>query len=134
MTKSIIITFAGLFSIIITVFSSMVIAAPPPIYVCYFAHIEESRNVQRLESYLKERREIRLFAEMMAENGVAFNLQPDWTFLSEVGLYDFGSVVEDTNGKNLIRYFKEDLGTAIDPHGHEVFGHNYADIAYLIES
>jgi len=71
---------------------------------------------------------------MMAENGVAFNLQPDWTFLSEVGLYDSGPVVEDTNGKNLIRYFNEDLGTAIDPHGHEVFGHNYDDIAYLIES
>ena len=122
MAKSIIITFAGLFTILITVFLPMVSAAHPPIYVCYFAHVEESRNVQSLESYLKERREIRLFAEMMAENGVAFNLQPDWTFFSEVGLYDSGPVVEDTNGKNLIRYFNEDLGTAIDPHGHEVFG------------
>ncbi len=127
------VTFAGLCSVLFAAFLPNVHAAAPPIYACYFAHVEEYRNVQSRESYLKGRKNIRLFAEMMAKNGAAFNFQVDWTFLSEVGLYDSGPVLRDTNGKNLIRYFSEDLGTAIDPHAHENFGYNYADVAYMIE-
>jgi hypothetical protein len=42
-------------------------------------------------------------AEAITTNGSAYDFQPDWTFLSEVGTYDTGPVVINADGKNLIR-------------------------------
>ncbi|MCG2768867.1 MAG: hypothetical protein L6435_10885, partial [Anaerolineae bacterium] len=68
---------------------------------------------------------------MLDANGVMFNWQSDWNFLLAVGLYDTGT--PETNGKNLVRYIKEDLGFEVDPHAHETL-YNYADVACLIEA
>ena len=71
------------------------------------------------------------FADMLFENGVMFNYQSDWNFLLAAANYDTGT--QTTNGKNIIRYLREDLGFEVDTHAHET-QYNYADVAYLIEA
>ncbi|MFQ5596189.1 MAG: hypothetical protein ACE5HA_18765, partial [Anaerolineae bacterium] len=71
------------------------------------------------------------FADMLHANGVMFNYQSDWNFLQAVAKYDTGT--PETNGKNVVRYIKEDLGFEVDPHAHQTL-FNYADVAYLIEA
>jgi hypothetical protein len=75
------------------------------------------------------RNALKLFADMLAAEGVMLNFQSDWNFLQAVAMYDDGA---DTGGKNILRYLKEDLGFEIDPHAHES-QYNYADVAYLID-
>jgi len=106
--------------------------AEPPIYACYVTHIENSAKIQNLENYRDDRNALRELAETITANGSAYDFQSDWTFLSEVGTYDIGPVVGDTDRKNLIRYFHENLGVSVDPHCHESH-YNIADVAYMIE-
>ncbi|HMT12777.1 MAG TPA: T9SS type A sorting domain-containing protein, partial [Ignavibacteria bacterium] len=63
--------------------------------------------------------------------GAVWSFQSDWKFLLGVAMFDTGSVVSNTNGKNLIKWMVEDKGIFCDPHSHEANGYNYADIAYL---
>ena len=104
----------------------------PPIYACYVTHIESSGKIQDLEDYRVDRGVLLELAKAITNNGAAYDFQSDWTFLSEVGTYDTEPIVIDTDGKNLIRYFHENLGVSIDPHSHET-SFNIADVAYMIE-
>jgi len=106
--------------------------AAPPIYACYVIHLEEYAGVRSLSRYLADRESLRLLAEAIRTGGADLDFQPDWTILSEVGTYDHGPVTADTDGKNLLRYFRENLGFSIDPHAHETV-YNIADVAFLIE-
>ena len=109
----------------------------PTIYVSIVSHNEEPLTGQypdfvKNESAFWEHREaVVKFANMLYEEGVKYNFQSDWNFLLAVNLYDKGT--PSTNGKNLIRYLKEDLGFEVDPHAHETT-YNYADVAYLIHN
>ena len=42
------------------------------------------------------------FAGMLAEEGVEFNYQSDWSLLEAAAMYDTGTV--STNGKNFLRF------------------------------
>jgi len=76
---------------------------------------------------------LRRLALMLHEQGVPYNFQSDWNFLVAVSMYDNETVMANTNGKNIVRWIKEDLGFQVDPHAHETT-YNYADVAYLISS
>ncbi len=108
----------------------------PPIYVSIFTHNEEPNSgqypnfVEDESAFWEQRNGVVQFAQMLHEEGVSYNFQSDWTFLLAATLYDSGT--PSTQGKNVLRYLKEDLGFEIDPHAHET-SYNYADVAYLIE-
>ena len=108
----------------------------PPIYVSIFSHNEEAYSsgypnfVEDEDAFWEQREGVVNFANMLAEEGAAYNYQSDWTFLLAMAMYDEGTA--STNNKNLVRYLKEDLGFEVDPHAHES-KYNYADVAYLIE-
>jgi hypothetical protein len=108
----------------------------PPIYVSIFSHNEEAYSsgypnfVDDEDAFWEQREGVVNFATMLAEEGVMYNYQSDWTFLLAMSIYDEGTA--STNNKNLVRYLKEDLGFEVDPHAHET-EYNYADVAYLIE-
>ena len=113
-------------------------AAPqvdPPILVSIVMHNEEPPGnpdfVNNESAFWLHRAALVQFVDMLYANGVMFNYQSDWNFLRAVALYDTGT--PSTNGKNVIRYIKEDLGFEVDPHAHET-QYNYADVAYLIET
>lgn len=106
-----------------------------PIYVSIYTHVEEpgktSPNYVKDEEAFWEMHDAALtFAEMLHEEGVAYNFQSDWNFLEAMALYDSEGTAE-TNNKNLLQYLSEDLDVGIDPHAHETT-HTYADVAYLI--
>lgn len=82
--------------------------------------------------YLQNRQLVKLLAETITSKGAAFNFQSDWNYLKAVAKFDTGSVTNNTEGKNIVRWMHENLGIEIDPHAHET-QYNYADVAYLIE-
>jgi len=105
----------------------------PPIYVSIVCHNEEPPQypdfVNDEPAFWEQRNSLVSFADMLYGEGVRFNYQSDWNFLLAATMYDGGT--PSTNGKNFLRYLKEDLDFEIDPHAHET-QYNYADVAYLI--
>jgi hypothetical protein len=96
-------------------------------------HIEENPPfVENRALYLRCREGLVAMATRLKEMGYTLNFQSDWRFLAAIKQHDDGEVTRGTNGKNVLRWLKEDMGFEIDPHAHEST-HNYADVAYLIE-
>jgi hypothetical protein len=112
---------------------------PPPVYVVLFTHIEDNTPAgalgtqQSRQNYLLYRGKLIAVANLCLGYNVRWSLQPDWKFLLAALLYEDSSLTATTNGKNLLRYLKEDLNAAIDPHSHEQ-GYNYTDVAHLLDS
>jgi hypothetical protein len=115
-------------------------AQEPPIHVVLFTHIEDNTpggmlgSVQNHQSYLNWRGKLIGVANLMRDHDLPWSLQPDWKILECALLYEDTTLMQTTNGKNLFRYLREDLGTIIDPHSHENGGYNYTDVAHLIDS
>jgi hypothetical protein len=105
------------------------------VHVSIVTHSEEPRSGTEPDysndeaAFWEKREQVVNFAEMLHEEGVKYNYQSDWSFLLAATMFDKGD--ESTNGKNFLRYLKEDLGFEIDPHAHET-KYSYADVAYLI--
>ncbi len=109
------------------------------VHVVLFMHNEDSAlgNFSLPETrdrYIRQRNGLVQFANMVRNNDVAFCWQSDWTFLEGVLRYEIPELMTTTNGKNLVRWLKEDIGMSVDPHSHENYGYNYADVAHLIDS
>lgn len=111
--------------------------AYPPLHLTVVSHNEEpsaGRPDYTADPtyYLQNRGLVKLLAETVTSRGATYNFQSDWNYLEAVALYDVGGVVTNTNGKNIVRWMREDLGVEVDPHAHET-QYNYADVAYLIQ-
>ncbi|MBI5797776.1 hypothetical protein HZA98_02640 [Candidatus Woesearchaeota archaeon] len=106
----------------------------PPIYVSIVTHIEQPPGnpdyFSNEDIFWQDRDGLINFADMLAKEKVKYNFGSDWNFLLAAKIYDKGTA--STNGKNAIKYMKEDLNFEIDPHAHEST-YNYADVAYLIQ-
>jgi hypothetical protein len=117
---------------------SLVVTTPthsqshPPVYLTLVSHNED--NIQWLtRSYYIQRRNLLVqIANVVQSRNAVWDFQSDWRFLLAVQQFDTGTVLANTNGKNLLRWFVEDKGVTCDPHSHEN-GYNYADVAYLHE-
>jgi hypothetical protein len=109
-------------------------AAAPPLYLTIVVHNEEVNprqpNWLDKDIYFRSRDLLRRLALTVKSKSAMLNFQSDWTFLKAVAEYDKAGVIENTGGKNIIRWMVEDLGFEADPHAHET-KYNYADIAYL---
>lgn len=105
----------------------------PVLYLNFISHNEDADQFNNFAAYINKRNMIIQFANMLASKNMKHNFQSDWTFLKAVARYDTGSVVANTNGKNIIKWMVEDKGIECDPHSHESTLYNYADVAYLHE-
>jgi hypothetical protein len=83
--------------------------------------------------YLAYRDAVLQVAALMTRYGATWSHQSDWRFLEAVRAFDHGAVLDDTNGKNILRYLHEDLGFEVDAHSHESEAYNYADVVHLLE-
>ncbi|GIW91300.1 MAG: hypothetical protein KatS3mg109_1732 [Pirellulaceae bacterium] len=112
----------------------------PPVYVVLFTHIEDNVPVGTLgtqesrQNYLFYRGKLLAVGNLFLNHNVRWVFQPDWKFLLAALMYEDSTVIGTTNGKNLLRYMREDLRVAIDPHSHEAQGYNYTDVAHLLDS
>lgn len=108
----------------------------PVIYATIVSHNEDlSPRFDYLdteEGYLKARDVLLKMAEIVKANDASWSYDPEWRFLEAALKYEKGDVLKNTNNKNLLRYFHEDLGFEIAPHSHEANGYSYADVVYLI--
>lgn len=112
---------------------------PQPIQVVLFTHIEDNTPTGTIPSganrtaYLRLREALIDMAELARSRSVKWSLQPDWKFLLAAEEYESAAVMSDTGGVNVLRYLRDHLGVAIDPHSHENGGYNYTDVAYLLD-
>lgn len=105
-------------------------SAATPVSITFVTHNEENENYTNYSYYILRRNIIVQLADYVQLKGVKWDFQSDWKFLTAVKNFDTGSVILNTNGKNLLRWLTEDKGVSCDPHAHET-SHNYADVAYL---
>jgi hypothetical protein len=116
--------------------SSESIPSTPVIYVSFASHSEDPAHpdypsyVEDRQTFDAHRAALVDFANLLHTFGVAYNFQTDWNFILGVQAFDQGDT--STNGKNILRYLVEDLKFSVDPHSHEGFGYNIADVAYLL--
>lgn len=101
-----------------------------PIYLNIVSHNEENQPDTVWSYYALKRPHIINVINIINSKNAKLNFQSDWKYLRGVLKFDTGSVVLNTNGKNILRWMTEDMGIEADPHAHETH-HNYADVAYL---
>ena len=112
----------------------------PPVHVVVFTHVEDNTpagmlgSAQSRQNYLIHRSNLIAMATLAESSGVQWTLQPDWKLLEAALQYEDAALRATTNGKNFLRYLKEDRGAVIDPHSHENGGYNYTDVAHLLDS
>jgi len=112
----------------------------PPVYVVVFTHVEDNTpggmlgSMQSRQNHQAHRSNLIAMAALAESSGVQWTLQPDWKILEAALLYEDSTLKATTNGKNFLRYLKEDRGAVIDPHSHENGGYNYTDVAHLLDS
>ncbi len=83
-----------------------------------------------VETYNDARKGLFEMVEMLKEEDVKFDFQPDSNFLEAVKLYDSGT--SKTNGENILKYIVEQ-GFDVDAHHHPSKFYSYADVAYVIK-
>ncbi len=107
---------------------------PTPVYVTFYSHNEESWDtlVATEPQYIQYRQNLLERLHIIKKYNATLNWQSDWAVLEAIKKYDKGTILESTNGKNIVRYMEEDLSFSVDPHAHLTI-YNYADLAYLIE-
>jgi len=121
-------------------FSTFSAQTPPPVYVVLFTHIEDNVPVGVLgtqesrQNYLLYRGKLIAVGNLFNNYDARWVFQPDWKFLLAALMYEDSTLIGTTNGKNLLRFMKEDLHVVIDPHSHEQQGYNYTDVAHLLDS
>ncbi len=115
------------------------VSAQLPVYVVVFTHIEDNTPAGDIPgsasraSYVKMRQGVLDMAALARRYNVKWVLEPDWKFLLAAQAYEDASLTTSTGGVNVLRYLRDSLGVAIDPHSHENGGYNYTDVAYLLE-
>ncbi len=110
------------------------------IFATFVSHNEENIQVvctndfSKQAGYLENRRLTHTLARAIVEKNAAWNLQTDWLYLDSVKKWDTGSVLNDTDGKNIIKYLSElsPKNIVIDAHAHES-KYNYADVVFLLQ-
>ena len=106
------------------------------VYVTICSHNETDSRYDAyntLSGYLGLRDNIIQIAQLVKNHNAKWDFQTDWRCLEATRIYETEpGVTDNTNGKNILRYLKEDCGVQIDTHSHESEGYNYSDVAYLI--
>jgi hypothetical protein len=112
----------------------------PPIQVVVFTHIEDQSpggvlgTPANRASYLTLRSALIQMGELARRHGVRWSLEPDWKVLLAALQYEDAALTATTGGKNFLRFLRDSLHVAIDPHSHEGGGYNYTDVAHLLDS
>jgi hypothetical protein len=107
-------------------------AQPSKLYITLISHNEDNIGYDNSSSlYYNNRAVLVNICNILQAEGVKYNYGADYVALQAIEDLDTGSVVSTTNGKNLVRWMKEDKGVECDPHAHETT-YNYADVHYLM--
>jgi hypothetical protein len=112
----------------------------PPVQVVLFTHIEDQTPAGTLGSatnrtnYLAVRNSLLQMAALARRYQMRWSFEPDWKILLAALQYEDSATTANTAGRNFLRFLRDSLGAAIDPHSHEGGGYNYTDVAHLLDS
>lgn len=104
----------------------------PVVYFNFLSHNEETASWNTPFYYSNNRTYLVNMANYFAANGITWNMQSDWTYLTNVIEQDT-AFFASTNNKNILRWMYEDKGVEMDPHAHESI-YIYPDVAKLLDS
>ena len=94
---------------------------------------EHRKSAIKRSLYISKKQDDEM-ANLALRYNVKWSFQPDWKILLVALIYEDAALMHNTDGKNFLRYMKENLGVIIDPHSHEQLGYNYTDVAHLLDS
>lgn len=83
------------------------------------SHNEETQPWNGEPFYMANREKLIAVAEHFHANGITWNMQSGWLYLTNVIIREVGPVTVNTCGKNILRWMHEDMGVEMDPHAHE---------------
>lgn len=104
----------------------------PLVYFNFVTHNEETSQWNNVNYYSINREKLISLANYFQSNGISWNMQSDWVYLTNV-LNEDSSLMASTNNKNILRWMFEDKGVEMDPHGHES-QYIYPDLVKLMDS
>jgi len=108
-------------------------AQPPVVYLAFVTHNEETSQWDGSTFYTANRNKLITLANYFQTKGAAWNMQSDWTYLTNVISKETGTLISNTSNKSILRWMYEDKGVEMDPHGHET-QYIYPDLVKLMDS
>src|SRR5574337_1205592 len=91
----------------------------PTLYINFVSHNEETTTWNSNAYYTNNRTALISLGNYFQSNGITWNLQSDWVYLTNVLTQETSTLMAQTNNKNILRWLHEDKGVEIDPHAHE---------------
>src|SRR6185295_5734960 len=97
-------------------------SAQPKLYIYIVSHNED--NIGYLNgasghlNYLSARNALINVCNMVQQKNLAYDYGADHVALRAIAQYDTGTVITNTNNKNLVKWMVEDRGAECDPHSH----------------
>ncbi len=109
-------------------------AQAPKLFITIISHNEDNIGYNSSSTlYYNNRAALVNTCNMFDTKGVKYNYGGEYIALEAIADLDTGTVLTNTNGKNILRWIVEDKGFECDPHSHES-SRNYADVHYLMSN
>ncbi|MBC7862406.1 MAG: T9SS type A sorting domain-containing protein [Bacteroidia bacterium] len=105
----------------------------PVVYFNFLSHNEETNQWNGNTFYNANRLKLITLSNYFQTNGITWNMQSDWTYLTNAITKEPALVGTSTNNKTILRWMYEDKGVEMDPHGHET-QYIYPDLVKLMDS
>lgn len=119
-------------ALVLLVLWSEIVSSQPFIYFDFVSHNEETSSWDSPNYYSLNRAKLITLSNYFQSQGITWNMQSDWTYLTNVIRQD-SAYFNLTNNKNILRWMSEDKGVEMDPHGHET-QYIYPDLVKLMDS
>ena len=105
----------------------------PVVYFNFVTHNEESAQWNGATYYTNNRAKLVTLANYFQTNGITWNMQSDWRYLTNVLTQETPVLMATTNNKNILLWMQDDKGVEMDPHAHES-QYIYPDVVKLMDS
>lgn len=105
----------------------------PHFYINFLSHNEETTSWNGTLYYNNNRSKLIDLTNYFYAKGIAWNMQSDWVYLTNVLSKETTTLMAQTNNKNILRWMHEDRGVEMDPHAHES-QYLYPDVVKLMDS
>ena len=96
-----------------------VVYSQSTIYFNFVTHNEETQQWNNTNYYTTNRLRLVALSNYFQQNGITWNMQSDWVYLTNVLTQETPALTATTNNKNILQYIQADKGVEMDPHAHE---------------
>lgn len=121
------------YTLLLCIFFLQTNAQTPTVYFNFITHNEETGQWNSNLFYTANRSKLISLTNYFYAQGITWNMQSDWVYLSNVLSKETPLLMSQTNNKNILRWMYEDKGVEMDPHAHESV-YLYPDVVKLMDS